>query len=75
MTDRAAFEAHFKLTIRQKAKHKDGSYCDPLTQARWEGYQALLEHAYFSCEHCGAMRKVGEKYLPCCNVFLSRQRP
>lgn len=39
MTDRATFEAHFGLTLRQQQQHKDGSYTDPITQARWEGWQ------------------------------------
>lgn len=43
MTDRATFEQHFALTLRQQAQHTDGSYRDPLTQARWEGYQAKPE--------------------------------
>lgn len=45
MTDRTAFEAHFKLTQRQQAQHKDGSYCDPITQARWEGWQVNEQDA------------------------------
>jgi hypothetical protein len=47
MTDqtRADFEAHFKLTIRQKWQHPDGSYKFPEIQAKWEGYQAGLAAA------------------------------
>lgn len=40
MTDtRDDFEHYFKLTIRQQKLHMDG-YRDPITQARWEGWQA-----------------------------------
>lgn len=45
MTDRHAFEAHFNLTIRQQQRHMNDDYRDPITQARWEGYQVFSEDA------------------------------
>lgn len=46
MTDnRATFERHFALTLRQQARHADDSYRDPIMQARWEGYQVATPAA------------------------------
>lgn len=44
MTDtRTAFEAHFKLCIRQQARHKNGDYLDTDIQRIWHGWQARGE--------------------------------